>query len=419
MNKELLKKTGTEPNENRPGYKKTKVGWIPEEWRVKRYREIFSVIMDGTHFSPKIKDGHRRYITSKNIKNGFMDLSECSWISEEEHRVIYKSCPVKKGQLLLTKDGAKAGNACLNPLSEEFSLLSSVAVLDSRKDILVNHFALHWLLSHRGKYSLLKEVTGQAITRVTLDIISSLYMPIPLLPEQKKIAEILSTWDEAIEQIRSLIDAKKKRKKGLMQRLLTGGKRVPGFEGEWEEYKLGEIFIERLETNRTELPLLAITGNRGVIPSDEIARRDSSSEDKSRYKRIAVGDIGYNTMRMWQGVNAVSSIEGIVSPAYTICIPKNGVCGGFIAYYFKFHPVVHIFWRYSQGLVSDTLNLKFHNFSQIALKFPPKAEQQAIAEILQTADEEIRFLEDELAVLEKQKRGLLQKLLTGTIRVKA
>jgi len=124
-------------------------------------------------------------------------------------------------------------------------------------------------------------------------------------------------------------------------------------------------------------------------------------------------------MRMWQGVNAVSSIEGIVSPAYTICIPKKGISSKFVAYYFKFQPVVHNFWRYSQGLVSDTLNLKFHHFAQISIEFPPPPpEQHAIAELLQTANEEIRVLEAELAALEKQKRGLMQKLLTGTIRVR-
>lgn len=122
-------------------------------------------------------------------------------------------------------------------------------------------------------------------------------------------------------------------------------------------------------------------------------------------------------MRMWQGVCAISKLEGIVSPAYTICIPKENVDTEFIGHYFKFPDTINLFHRFSQGLVSDTLNLKFHNFAQIKLSFPPITEQRRIANILSAADNEIEKLEKKLAALEKQKRGLMQKLLTGEVRV--
>jgi len=240
---------------------------------------------------------------------------------------------------------------------------------------------------------------------------------IPPLSEQKKIAEILSTWDKAIEQIRKLIDAKKSRKKALMQQLLTGKKRLSGFNGSWKEHRLGELFDERRESNYEHLMLLAITGRSGVIPASEIERKDSSSTDKSKYKRITPGDIGYNTMRMWQGVSAVSGLEGIVSPAYTICIPKETVEACFMGYFFKFSSVVNLFRRFSQGLVNDTLNLKFNNFTQIKVKIPFMDEQKAISRIFRITDDEIKRLEKKLKALEKQKRALMQKLLTGEVRV--
>jgi type I restriction enzyme S subunit len=243
-------------------------------------------------------------------------------------------------------------------------------------------------------------------------------VPLPPLPEQNKIADILCIWDEAIEQSRKLINAKKRRKKALMQQLLTGRKRLPGFEEKWKELTLGDLFDERTECNNHHLPLLAITGSRGVILASEIERKDSSAVDKSRYKRIAPGDIGYNTMRMWQGVSAVSKLEGIVSPAYTICIPTDTVDVRFMGYLFKFMPIVNLFRRYSQGLVDDTLNLKFHNFVQIKVRIPILREQRRICEILSTADGEIKDLAEKLSALEKQKRGLMQKLLTGEVRVK-
>ena len=241
---------------------------------------------------------------------------------------------------------------------------------------------------------------------------------LPPLPEQKRIGEIILSWETAIEQTRRLIDERKLRKIALMQKLLTGKMRLGDFSDSWRKFSLGELFDERTEINNHHLPLLAITGSRGVILASEIQRKDSSTENKSRYKRIVPGDIGYNTMRMWQGVSAVSSLEGIISPAYTVCIPKNGIDSLFMGYFFKFPPIINLFRRYSQGLVNDTLNLKFSNFAKIKIKIPNYEEQTLIRELLSTADEEIEVLQAKLSALEKQKRGLMQKLLAGEVRVK-
>lgn len=270
----------------------------------------------------------------------------------------------------------------------------------------------------RHEISIRATGTSGSMKNVAKEEVRKILLPRPPLPEQEKIAQILSTWDKAIDQTRRLIDAKKRRKKALMQQLLTGKKRLQGFNELWRECGLGDIFHERNEVNGDDLPLLAITGKRGVIPASEIERKDSSNPDKSRYKIIRRKDIGYNTMRMWQGVSAVSGLDGIVSPAYTICVPKDDVDVQFMGYFFKFPPVIHLFWRYSQGLVSDTLNLKFNNFAQIKVMIPKLKEQSAIAEILFLADNEITALEKKLTALEKQKRGLMQKLLTGEVRVK-
>ncbi|KPK90625.1 MAG: hypothetical protein AMJ88_15740 [Anaerolineae bacterium SM23_ 63] len=250
-------------------------------------------------------------------------------------------------------------------------------------------------------------------------------MPLPPLPEQKKIAEILSSWDRAVEQVNKLIEIKQRLKKGLMQQLLTGRLRLPKFgkpvqkKGElpdgWHTCKLGAYFKERRETN-PNLPLLSITSDRGVIPRDEVERKDTSNADKSNYKRIAVGDIGYNTMRMWQGVSSVSGLEGIVSPAYTICTPREGYSSKYFGYLFKYTPMIHLFYRFSQGLVSDTLSLKFYLFSQIKIRVPSEAEQIQIVKVLYNCDKEIDLLRQKKEALREQKKGLMQKLLTGEIR---
>lgn len=204
-----------------------------------------------------------------------------------------------------------------------------------------------------------------------------------------------------------------------MQQLLTGRKRFKEFKGErWQTFKLGELFSERVEIGRGDLPLVSITGQNGVVPRDSLAKRDTSSEDKSKYLRIAPGDIGYNTMRMWQGVAGLSKLEGIVSPAYTICIPSKRIDGQFAAYLFKHTPLVHLFLRHSQGLVDDTLALKFPNFARIHVTIPDVPEQRRIAAVLSACDREIELLQKQLAAIKEQKRGLMQKLLTGEVRVK-
>jgi type I restriction enzyme S subunit len=115
----------------------------------------------------------------------------------------------------------------------------------------------------------------------------------------------------------------------------------------------------------------------------------------------------------------LSYLEGIVSPAYTIGVPKKEIDGAFAAHLFKFPPVVNLFYRHSQGLVSDTLNLKFPNFAQVSVTLPPLPEQKRIASVLNSLDREIASLVDLSDRIKEQKRGLMQQLLTGQIRVKA
>lgn len=242
-------------------------------------------------------------------------------------------------------------------------------------------------------------------------------VPLPSFELQQEIASLLSTWDTAIQKTEQLIAAKAKQKAGLMAQLLTGRRRVGRFQTVWRRWHLGELFQERVETNRSDLPLLSITREEGVVPRDGLDRKDTSSEDKSKYLRICPGDIGYNTMRMWQGVSALSRHEGIVSPAYTICIPGPEIDGLFASYLFKLPELIHLFYRYSQGLTSDTWNLKFHHFAVIRVRIPEPEEQIEIASVLAVLDEELALLKLQREALAQQKRGLMQKLLTGKWRL--
>lgn len=182
------------------------------------------------------------------------------------------------------------------------------------------------------------------------------------------------------------------------------------FPNDWETVRLGDIFKERVEKGREDLPLLSITGNEGVIPRSQISRKDSSSKDKSKYLRICKGDIGYNTMRMWQGVSALSNYEGIVSPAYTVLKPTDGVCTKYFAYLFKTEKNIFKFYRYSQGLVDDTRNLKYNSFKIIQVTIPPVKEQQKIVAILSSQDKVIECYEKKIEQLKQMKKYYLQNM---------
>lgn len=180
---------------------------------------------------------------------------------------------------------------------------------------------------------------------------------------------------------------------------------------EWNLIKLGSIFGNRIDINHSDYELLSITADKGVIPRSSIADKDNSSEDKSKYKHICVGDIGYNTMRMWQGVCALSAYDGIVSPAYTILAPSDGICASYFAYLFKMQFMINLFYRNSQGLVDDTRCLKYEWFKNIEIKIPPIGEQKKIAEILATQDKVIELKEKLIAEKQSQKKYLMSVLL--------
>lgn len=255
--------------------------------------------------------------------------------------------------------------------------------------------------------------------RLYWDSFAPISCTLPPIEEQQKIATILTTQDRVIELKEKRLAEKQRQKKYLMQQLLTGKKRLPGFNGAWKTDCLGKLFFERKETNCENIEMLAITGTQGIIPRKELDLKDNSSEDKSKYLRVCVGDIGYNTMRMWQGVSAYSNYEGIVSPAYTILKPSSSINAKYFAYLFKMSEIVFLFYRFSQGLVDDTRNLKYENFKKIKVCYPPDMkEQTAIAEVLSAADREIDLLQQDIEQEKQKKKALMQLLLTGIVRVK-
>ena len=241
--------------------------------------------------------------------------------------------------------------------------------------------------------------------------IETIKVQIPSVSEQDKVSEMFSVLDERIAAQSRLVESLKKYKRGLLSQLIAQ-KKAFDTSGEWKTVKLGHIFKERTERAKGNETLLAVTISNGVQRRDEIDLKDNSSDDKSNYKCVYIGDIAYNTMRMWQGASGVSPYNGIVSPAYTIVTPIRPDLHNmtFWAYYFKYSPLVQTFQKYSQGLTSDTWNLKFPQFSEIAVTMPPISEQNKIAECLSVFDEHCKCEDEKLQALLQVRTSLLQQL---------
>ncbi|MGU8054136.1 restriction endonuclease subunit S [Streptococcus suis] len=239
---------------------------------------------------------------------------------------------------------------------------------------------------------------------------------IPTLPEQEAIGSFFSDLDQLITLHQRKLDDVKELKKALLQKMFPKGNgndfpelRFPEFTDAWKQRKLGEYFVERLECS-AEGELLSVTISDGVRRFSELGRKDNSSEDKTKYKVLKQGDIVYNSMRMWQGASGYSIYDGIVSPAYTVLIPTYLSYALFFSYLFKRSSSLQIFQVNSQGLTSDTWNLKYKPFSNIVFPAPTLPEQEAIGSFFSDLDQLITLHQRQLDHLKLLKKALLQQM---------
>lgn len=403
------------------GYQKTSVGIIPSEWEIRALSQLMHFKNGINADKSKFGKGTRLISVCDLLKDspiyydtiiGMVDISDAQ---QKEFSVTY-------GDILFQRSSENYEDAGTSNVYLDHTSTATFSgfIIRGKKIANYNPVYLNALLrTSKIRKSIVRLAAGAQHINIGQDSLASVKIPFANDLEQKKIAAILTTQDKVIELKEMRLAEKQRQKKYLMQQLLTGKKRLPGFNGAWKVDRLGKLFLERKETNYEGLQMLAITGAQGIIPRKELDLKDNSSEDKSKYLRVCVGDIGYNTMRMWQGVSAYSDYEGIVSPAYTILKPSSSINAKYFAYLFKTPEIIFLFYRFSQGLVDDTRNLKYENFKKIKVCYPPDTkEQTAIAEVLSAADREIGLLRQDIEQEKQKKKALVQLLLTGIVRVK-
>ena len=342
--------------------------------------------------------------------------NEKAFISEELYEKLSKvSGKLEEGDILVT-GGGSVGNPYIVPDNKPLYTKDADLLWIKNKGKFHPYFLYEFFFSPTFRNYLGSISHVGTIAHYTITQLSDTPISLPSFEEQKEVGEYFQSLDHLITLHQRKLEKLQNMKKSCLQKMFPkDGATVPEirfseFQGDWEERTLGSCFDERLES----LPdgeLLSVTIGSGIKKFSELDRHDNSNTDKSKYKRVCIGDIAYNSMRMWQGASGRSPYEGIVSPAYTVVKPIGDIDTQFFAYMFKKKEIIHLFEINSQGLTSDTWNLKYPAFSKIVVRVPRNVEEQSrIARFLLELDELISCTEQEIEITKRMKKGCLQKM---------
>lgn len=409
----------TQQIESRPGYKMTKLGWIPVEWEVTKIDEVAKLI-NGRGFKPhEWKEEGIPIIRIQNL-NGSNYFNY--YQGDYNPKIV-----IENGQLLFAWSGSKGTSFGPHVWNGERGLLNyHTWKVDFIADKIQGSYFLHTLRYLTTKIEE-KAHGASALVHTQKGEMEKFPLLLPPLPEQRAIAKILSTWDKAIDTLRQLITAHQQRKKGLMQQLLTGKTRLKGFEGEWKEVEMSEVFERVRRVNQREdeeIEVFTISAKNGFLSQKDRFNRVIAGSSLKKYTLLLQNEFSYNKGNSitypYGCIYKMEENKGLVPFVYISFRAIGKVDEDFYKQYFSAGGLERQLKKIiTSGARSDgLLNVSVDGFFKLKTVLPPLREQTAIANILQTADKEIEILEKKLSALQQQKKGLMQVLLTGEVRVK-
>ena len=408
------------------GYKKTEIGVIPEDWEVKLVRHFSNVITGGTPNTKILEfwDGDIRWMASGEVHKKFIKETEKKITKKG---LIYSSAkvvPPKSVLVALAGQGRTRGLVAINLV--ELSINQSLAAILPSK----NHIPEYLFYNLSYRYLELRKLSTGEGGRGGLNktIIRNLLVPLPPVKEQRAIARILSDVDELIERLERLIEKKKDIKKGVMQELLTGKRRLPGFKGEWVKKRLGEIgnFKKGKNISKEDISkegVKCILYGELYTTYHEIIRKVFTTIRSGVAKqsvRLSKGDIlftssGETKEEIGKCATFYSNEETYAGGDLIILSPKDND-SIFLGYLFNSAPVQKQKSIQAQG--DSVVHIYVTHLKQIELFLPPSVEEQrAIAQVLSDMDAEIEALQKKKEKYENIKKGMMELLLTGKVRV--
>jgi type I restriction enzyme S subunit len=413
------------------GFKKTKVGWIPDDWEVLQLRDVIKDISAG--YSANSED---RQIKAEEI--GVLKVSAVSYgvFNPDEHKAVLPE------EQKLTKLPPQSGTIIMSRSNTEELVGASVFVQNDYPQLRIpdtlwqvkveDGVSAKWLNFALGSDRMRSRIQGAAtgtsgsMKKLSMKRLRSLKIAVPPTDEQQYIADIIDTWDRSLAQINDLIAAKERRKKALMQQLLTGRTRFPRFSAEWEEVrlkKLGEIVTGG--TPKTSNDQYWDGDTAWCTPTDITAVRGKSISETERTLTKAGLENSSATVlppgslivctRATIGDCAVNTVPMATNQGFKSIVPTERVNVDFLYYWLTFN--THELKRVAAG--STFLEISKRDFGKVKMQVPSLEEQNRIATVLSDCDNEIQTLRAERDALQRQKKGMMQKLLTGTVRVPA
>lgn len=386
------------------GYKKTKAGIIPDVWRCYQIHECLSIC---DHERKPISEDVRKTIPGPypyygpTQAQGYISTYESEGpavlIGEDgEHFLKYKD-----REMTMYVDGKYTVN-------NHAHVLRGTELCETK-----------WFYYAYQHKSLFDAITRQGAGRykLTKEALIKLPLQCPPIEEQRKIISILNTQDKVIELKEKLLAEKQRQKKYLMQQLLTGKKRLPGFYGAWSFPKAKELFQSISDKDHNgDLAVLSSTQDKGIVPRDEVdidIKYDACS--LVNYKKVSKGNFVIS-LRSFQGGIEYSAYTGLVSPAYTVLSSRKEISDGYYKQFFKSTDYINRLNVAVYG-IRDGKQISYEDFGRLRIPYPPIKEQDAIAEVLSTADREIALLRRSIEQEKQKKKALMQLLLTGIVRI--
>jgi type I restriction enzyme, S subunit len=420
----------------RDGYKQTEVGVIPKEWEVKSLGELGNVVRGGSPRpagDPRYFDGS--YIpwltvaSLTNISDNQIYVHQTSGFLTEEGASYSRR--LSRNTLIIANSGATLGVAKI--LALECCANDGIAAIINQTE--GDKEYTQYFINSRTKHLRNVVATGNGQPNLNTTLIRNTNIPFPPLPEQRAIAGALSDVDDLIAQLEQLVAKKQAIKQGAMQALLTGRQRLPGFEGEWEEKQLGEVFsfLGTASKPRSDLSKDGNidyihygdihTGLRGRLDLSKFSLPRISAEKLGNYNKVTRGDLiiadaSEDENGIGWGVEIIELGENpVVAGLHTILLrPKPNT---FALGFSSFIQEAENFKRQMKSLATgvSVFGITKKQLETVVVIIPPLPEQQAIATVLTDMDTELASLQQRLTKTRALKQGMMQELLTGRIRL--
>ncbi len=408
------------------GYKKTKVGVVPNEWKIAKLASISSHVTkkntngkiqttftnSATQGVIKQTDYFDKEISNRENISGYYIVQEDDYIYNPRISVSAPCGPINKSHF--TESGV------VSPLYTVFRMNDG---LQKNKYIEYYLKSSFW---HRYMCGVANYGARHDRMNITNDDLFGMPILIPHVEDQQKIAEILSAQDKLISLKEKLIEEKKRQKKALMQQLLTGKKRLPGFSGEWKKQRMADVLCERKEENKGQsLRICSVAVNSGVVDQREHLGKSMAASDTSNYNVVHYGDIVYTKSPTGEfpfGIVKQSQLaENVaVSPLYGVYEPATYEIGYLLNEYFMYsnNTNAYLLPIVNKG-AKNTINISNSTFITPSLYLPTNFEEiKKLVQIFKIANKEIEILQKDLDQEKQKKKALMQLLLTGIVRVK-